>query len=585
MKKIKRVLPLTILTMMILATLYGSPSRQAHAQDFQDVATPTPEEEPRIVGGGPATPGEWPWQVALVGGDAANLYDGQFCGGSLIAPGWALTAAHCVTEDNGDQSLASSLDVVAGIYDLASGVGYQRRDVTQIIRHPSYNASTLDNDLALLRLSAPVTLGGSGAEKTATIPLASASSGSFESQSAWTTGWGKIQVTPSNMWSPQLYEVSVPVLPNATCSWFWGNNINQNNICAGYADGKDSCSGDSGGPLVINLSGTWTLVGIVSSGSGNCGSAPGIYTRVSQYTSWVDGFMNATITRANPNPNSATSVSYMITFPDSVTGVDVTDFTLVTSGLSGSSISGVSGSGASYAVTVAVGSGDGTLRLDLLEDGSILDSYASPVGYGHGVAGETYTIKSISNLSAPALRSPRTASLLNNPQPTFQWTKVTGAQSYEIEFATDAAFTLNVNNVTSLTGTSYTPGSALGDGTYYWRMRAYNTGGNPGRWSSARTFTVDVTAPVAPLPISPAGSVTKRSLTFSWQASPSAVSYQFMYDNDSDCSSPTYLKIIAKTAIRPPAMRNGTYYWCVRAKDAAGNWSALSSPVTLTIAP
>src|SRR5262245_1990590 len=52
----------------------------------------------KIVGGVAAGPKEFPWQVALV----LNGYeprDGQFCGGSVIAPQWVVTAAHCV--DNG----------------------------------------------------------------------------------------------------------------------------------------------------------------------------------------------------------------------------------------------------------------------------------------------------------------------------------------------------------------------------------------------------------------------------------------------------------------------------------------------------
>ena len=45
----------------------------------------------RIIGGREATRGHWPWQVAIL-----NKYKEVFCGGTLIAPGWVLTAAHCV---------------------------------------------------------------------------------------------------------------------------------------------------------------------------------------------------------------------------------------------------------------------------------------------------------------------------------------------------------------------------------------------------------------------------------------------------------------------------------------------------------
>lgn len=68
--------------------------------------------------------------------------------------------------------------------------------------------------------------------------------------------------------------------------------ITENQLCAGGIKDKDSCKGDSGGPLMTVFQrgrgeGQWYQAGIVSRGIG-CGIGyPGIYTRVSRFTTWI----------------------------------------------------------------------------------------------------------------------------------------------------------------------------------------------------------------------------------------------------------------------------------------------------------
>ena len=169
------------------------------------------------------------------------------------------------------------------------------------------------------------------------------------------------------------------------------------------------------------------------------------------------------------------------------------------------------------------------------------------------------------------------------PTPTFWWTNVMGGQAYEIVFAKDSAFTTNVDSDTT-NGSPYTVASAFGDGKYFWHVRAYNADNQPGAWSSIRTFTIDTTGPTAPVLTFPAnnGSV-RRTPTFKWGRSSTAVLYEFQYDNDSNFASPIYTISRRTTYGRPPAMGIGTYYWRVRAKDAVGNWSGWSAPFKITI--
>ena len=68
-------------------------------------------------------------------------------------------------------------------------------------------------------------------------------------------------------------------------------------------------------------------------------------------------------------------------FSEMVTGVTADDFTLtMMDGITGASITGVSGSGAEYFVTVNTGTGDGILRLNLVDNDSIQDTTSNPLG-------------------------------------------------------------------------------------------------------------------------------------------------------------------------------------------------------------
>ncbi len=104
-----------------------------------------------------------------------------------------------------------------------------------------------------------------------------------------------------------------------------------------------------------------------------------------------------TIIRAGTNPTSAVSVNFTVTFSESVTGVNIGDFNLTTTGVSGSAVSGVSGTGSVYTVTANTGSGNGTIRLNVTDNNSIVDAASNPlggasVGDGNFTAGEVYTI-------------------------------------------------------------------------------------------------------------------------------------------------------------------------------------------------
>lgn len=101
------------------------------------------------------------------------------------------------------------------------------------------------------------------------------------------------------------------------------------------------------------------------------------------------------ILRLDASPTSAASVAFEVGFGEDVSGVDVTDFDLVTTGVAGATVTGVSAGPATYTVTVDTGSGDGEIRLDLVDDDSILDFAGNPLGGaadGSYRRGEVYAI-------------------------------------------------------------------------------------------------------------------------------------------------------------------------------------------------
>jgi phosphatidylserine/phosphatidylglycerophosphate/cardiolipin synthase-like enzyme len=113
----------------------------------------------------------------------------------------------------------------------------------------------------------------------------------------------------------------------------------------------------------------------------------------------------SSVTRAGSPSTAATSVDFVVDFSESVTGVDASDFTLTTTGVSGASITGVSGSGATYTVTVNTGSGNGTIRLDVVDDDSILDGSSDPLNGGF-TSGQTYTIDRTAPTVVSSVRGP-----------------------------------------------------------------------------------------------------------------------------------------------------------------------------------
>lgn len=138
-------------------------------------------------------------------------------------------------------------------------------------------------------------------------------------------------------------------------------------------------------------------------GSGNA--------RIEDVTIYLDKTLPTvdSITRVNPSPTNSGGVDFLVTFSEDMFGGGTGNFSLTTTGtIAGASIMGVAGTGATRTVTVSTGTGDGTIRLDVVNNGGWGDQAANGVGGLPYVAGALYDIDktrptvTISAPSAPA---------------------------------------------------------------------------------------------------------------------------------------------------------------------------------------
>ena len=187
----------------------------------------------------------------------------------------------------------------------------------------------------------------------------------------------------------------------------------------------------------------------------------------------------------------------------------------------------------------------------------------------------------------PNLISPANGSTTNDNTPTFDWSDITDVVEYQIQVDNNSNFSSPERNQVGLTTSTYTPTSSLSDGTYYWRVRARDVADNWSNWSEIWNVTIDTQRPPAPTLISPANGLVNddNTPTFDWNDVSGAVEYQLQVDDNNDFASPVVDQTgltVSTYALAFP-LDDGVYYWRVRAKDAAGNWSNWSAVWSFTI--
>ncbi|XP_028670738.2 serine protease 27-like [Erpetoichthys calabaricus] len=239
------------------------------------------------VGGADAYAGAWPWQV-LIEYQSESAAAITFCGGSLIARSWVLSAAHCFPKTNN----ISGYTLYMGRYWLYQPTfAEQVRTISNVVGYPGYQSAELGGDVVLIQLSSPVVY----TDYIQPICLPSPAAPFLDGQKCWVTGWGNIDEGVSLPSLGPLQELQVSIISTANCSTLYRDagaldTIPSDAFCAGFPQGQnDLCLGDSGGPLVCqNSDGHWVQAGIVSFGV-PCAqpNLPGVYVQVTAYSSWI----------------------------------------------------------------------------------------------------------------------------------------------------------------------------------------------------------------------------------------------------------------------------------------------------------
>ena len=179
------------------------------------------------------------------------------------------------------------------------------------------------------------------------------------------------------------------------------------------------------------------------------------------------------INRVGSTPTNAASVSWTVSFSESVQGVDASDFLLVKSGLGSPSITGVSGSGSTYTVTANTDGStpSGTLGLNLHNNGSIHDPAGNVLGApssGNDFTGQVYAIDKV----APP--QPVITTRPDDPNgtaiSTFEWTDSESGLAFQCSKENGAWQPCS-------SGITYVVGSA-NNGLHQFAVRAIDAAGN-----------------------------------------------------------------------------------------------------------
>ncbi|MBC8986199.1 gliding motility-associated C-terminal domain-containing protein [Pedobacter sp. N36a] len=207
----------------------------------------------------------------------------------------------------------------------------------------------------------------------------------------------------------------------------------------------------------------------------------------------------SSINRTTAAVTNASSVNFTVTFSEAISGIDITDFSLISTGIVSPSINSLTGSGTTYTVTVNTGTGNGTLRLDLNAAGTgiVGTSSGNAIQTGY-TAGQTYTID-----KTPPVAMAGPILTAGDQQLVLDWTASPTANSYKIYGGTTTTTATALFQTLSGSTLSYTHTGLTNGSTYYYAISAVDQAGNEsmksvttsGTPKASQTITFSAPAP------------------------------------------------------------------------------------------
>ncbi|WP_166645359.1 S1 family peptidase [Photobacterium lutimaris] len=307
-------------------------SLSAHARD--------PQIQARVLNGEDATTLSnsliAPWQASMLAEADSSDYSAAMsaCGAVIISEFWAVTAAHCVVNNDLSPVAFIGNTLIAGTNTIKNTTQNAKNidpkfkfTIVEKIYHEGYVGKVepifkADNDIALLRVNRSFLENGLAKPIKIATPEEQVNinqdfqntwnTGAYSKANLITSGWGSTEPdyeSPNN-----LRIVKLGGIPITQCNTKYEFDKDESHfICADSNSPdikKDVCRGDSGGPLVWQNQSYSSdsdlglrVIGVTSNGPSceykqaghTAAQSNGLYTELSSYYNWIEAKTGLTL--------------------------------------------------------------------------------------------------------------------------------------------------------------------------------------------------------------------------------------------------------------------------------------------------